>query len=296
MRRSSLRFSDETPEGRSIVVLAKEKFGLRGRDMAPMHAHFVPFTAQTRMSGVDLDGQPDPQGRGRLGDRVPEAARRAETRPEIIEAKSIADRHRQVRRHAAGRRQGRPAARRHPSQGRGEGRHPRALRRTAPDGHPHRDDHRRQSADRRGDRRRGRRRRLPGPGDAGGQAAADPRGAGQRQAGRDVRRRHQRRAGPGTGRRRRRHADRHPGRARGRQHGRSRQQPDQAHRDRGDRQAAADDARLADHLLDRQRRGQVLRHHSGDVRGVLSRRSARSTSWACRRRRARSSARSSSMR
>ncbi|WP_374368980.1 potassium-transporting ATPase subunit KdpB [Dongia sp.] len=49
-------FSDETPEGRSIVVLAKEKYGLRGRDMAPMHAVFVPFTAQTRMSGVDVDG------------------------------------------------------------------------------------------------------------------------------------------------------------------------------------------------------------------------------------------------
>jgi K+-transporting ATPase ATPase B chain len=50
-------FSDETPEGRSIVVLAKEKHGLRGRDMAPMHATFVPFSAQTRMSGIDLDGK-----------------------------------------------------------------------------------------------------------------------------------------------------------------------------------------------------------------------------------------------
>jgi K+-transporting ATPase ATPase B chain len=48
---------DETPEGRSIVVLAKEKFGLRGRDLAHMQAVFVPFTAQTRMSGVDLDGR-----------------------------------------------------------------------------------------------------------------------------------------------------------------------------------------------------------------------------------------------
>jgi len=45
---------DETPEGRSIVVLAKEKYGLRGRDWLPQHATFVPFTAQTRMSGVDL--------------------------------------------------------------------------------------------------------------------------------------------------------------------------------------------------------------------------------------------------
>jgi potassium-transporting ATPase ATP-binding subunit len=48
--------SDETPEGRSIVVLVKEKYGLRGRDMAPMHAHIVPFSAQTRMSGIEVDG------------------------------------------------------------------------------------------------------------------------------------------------------------------------------------------------------------------------------------------------
>jgi K+-transporting ATPase ATPase B chain len=48
--------SDETPEGRSIVVLAKEKYGLRGREMAPLNATFVPFSAQTRMSGVDVEG------------------------------------------------------------------------------------------------------------------------------------------------------------------------------------------------------------------------------------------------
>ncbi len=47
---------DETPEGRSIVVLAKEKYDIRGRDMAPMDAHFVPFSAQTRLSGIDFDG------------------------------------------------------------------------------------------------------------------------------------------------------------------------------------------------------------------------------------------------
>jgi K+-transporting ATPase ATPase B chain len=49
--------ADETPEGRSIVVLAKEKYGLRGRELASHEASFVPFTAQTRMSGVDLDGR-----------------------------------------------------------------------------------------------------------------------------------------------------------------------------------------------------------------------------------------------
>jgi K+-transporting ATPase ATPase B chain len=48
--------ADETPEGRSIVVLAKEKYGIRGRDMAELKATFVPFTAQTRMSGVDAGG------------------------------------------------------------------------------------------------------------------------------------------------------------------------------------------------------------------------------------------------
>ena len=46
--------ADETPEGRSIVVLAKEKYGIRGREMHEVKAHFIPFTAQTRMSGVDF--------------------------------------------------------------------------------------------------------------------------------------------------------------------------------------------------------------------------------------------------
>ncbi|MGA9564058.1 MAG: potassium-transporting ATPase subunit KdpB [Candidatus Korobacteraceae bacterium] len=48
--------ADETPEGRSIVVLAKEKYGLRGRELASHEAQFVPFTAQTRMSGVNMNG------------------------------------------------------------------------------------------------------------------------------------------------------------------------------------------------------------------------------------------------
>jgi len=50
-------FADETPEGRSIVVLAKEKYGLRGRELAPHNPVFIPFSAQTRMSGVDMDGR-----------------------------------------------------------------------------------------------------------------------------------------------------------------------------------------------------------------------------------------------
>jgi K+-transporting ATPase ATPase B chain len=49
--------ADETPEGRSVVVLAKEKYGLRERDLKALGAHFVPFSARTRMSGVDLNGR-----------------------------------------------------------------------------------------------------------------------------------------------------------------------------------------------------------------------------------------------
>jgi K+-transporting ATPase ATPase B chain len=56
--------ADETPEGRSIVILAKEKYGLRGREIKEIAAHFVPFSAQTRMSGADI--LPD----GRNGKRI----------------------------------------------------------------------------------------------------------------------------------------------------------------------------------------------------------------------------------
>jgi potassium-transporting ATPase ATP-binding subunit len=55
--------ADETPEGRSIVVLAKQ-YGIREHDMTSLHPHFVPFTAQTRMSGVDLDGRQLRKGAG----------------------------------------------------------------------------------------------------------------------------------------------------------------------------------------------------------------------------------------
>jgi K+-transporting ATPase ATPase B chain len=62
-------FADETPEGRSIVVLAKEKYGLRGRELAPHNPTFIPFSAQTRMSGVDMDDKEIRKG-------APEAIRR----------------------------------------------------------------------------------------------------------------------------------------------------------------------------------------------------------------------------
>jgi potassium-transporting ATPase ATP-binding subunit len=56
--------ADETPEGRSIVVLAKNQFNLRGRELADTDAHFIPFSAQTRMSGVDLNGRLIRKGAG----------------------------------------------------------------------------------------------------------------------------------------------------------------------------------------------------------------------------------------
>jgi len=56
--------ADETPEGRSVVVLAKQKFKLRERDLEPLHAQFIAFTAQTRMSGVTLGGRTIHKGAG----------------------------------------------------------------------------------------------------------------------------------------------------------------------------------------------------------------------------------------
>jgi K+-transporting ATPase ATPase B chain len=61
--------ADETPEGRSIVVLAKEKYGLRGREVASPQMTFIPFTAQTRMSGADI-----PPGDGQAGRRIRKGA------------------------------------------------------------------------------------------------------------------------------------------------------------------------------------------------------------------------------
>jgi K+-transporting ATPase ATPase B chain len=71
--------ADETPEGRSIVVLAKERHGLRARELAQPEVHFVPFSAHTRMSGCDLDGRVVRKGAvdaiaahvGAAGGRVP---------------------------------------------------------------------------------------------------------------------------------------------------------------------------------------------------------------------------------
>ncbi len=68
--------ADETPEGRSIVVLAKQRFQLRERDLASLGATFVHFSAHTRMSGVDIGDAPDPQGRRRCDRQASGGARR----------------------------------------------------------------------------------------------------------------------------------------------------------------------------------------------------------------------------
>ena len=108
--------ADETPEGRSIVVLAKEQFGLRERDLAG--ATLVPFTAQTRMSGVDMDGRSIRKG---AADSIRRwvAERGGSDDPALDRDRGA---RRVGRRNAAGRGRERPCARRRPPQGRRQGR------------------------------------------------------------------------------------------------------------------------------------------------------------------------------
>ena len=145
--------ADETPEGRSIVVLAKEKYGLRERDVEKLGATFVPFTAQTRMSGVDLDGRQIRKGAAdAIEAYVKRPGRHRPRRGPAPRWTPIA----KAGRHAAGGRRRRRGAGRDPAQGHRQGRHQGALRRAAPHGHQDDHDHRRQPAHRRGHRRRGR--------------------------------------------------------------------------------------------------------------------------------------------
>jgi K+-transporting ATPase ATPase B chain len=81
--------SDETPEGRSIVVLAKEKYDIRGREMAPLHAKFIPFSAYTRISGIDVDGASIRKG---AVDAIIAEVKAAATAPAVArEIEAIAD-------------------------------------------------------------------------------------------------------------------------------------------------------------------------------------------------------------
>ena len=109
--------ADETPEGRSIVVLAKEKYGIRGRDIHELGAKFIPFTAQSRMSGVEINGSWVRKGAvDAVLDYLKASAtgrcRRAGAKPGVsAELTREVNAHRrddrQIGRHAARRRQGR---------------------------------------------------------------------------------------------------------------------------------------------------------------------------------------------
>ena len=169
--------ADETPEGRSIVVLAKQ-YGIREHELRRTSATLRPLHGRDAHERRRPQRHAPAQGRRRRDRRAAstdeggQAAARAR-RPQL-------DRIAPRGRHAAGRRARQPGARRHLPQGRRQGGHARALRPAAGDGHPHGHGHRRQPADRGEDRRGVRRRRLPRRGDAGAQARADPRGAGRR--------------------------------------------------------------------------------------------------------------------
>ena len=129
--------SDETPEGRSIVVLAKEKYNLRGRDLGGIHAEFVPFSAQTRMSGVNLPGM-----RIRKGS-VDAIARFLEDQGSSL-PKKVRDNVEEIRtrrRNSAGCGRKFDGARRDLSQRHREGRSQRSSRSPSRHGHSHHHDH-----------------------------------------------------------------------------------------------------------------------------------------------------------
>ena len=206
--------ADETPEGRSIVVLAKEQYGIRERELLETRAQFVPFSANTRMSGVDLDGTEIRKG---AVDAIVGGGPRHGARDE-----RRGGAHRARRRHPVGGGEGSAAAGRDRAEGHHQGRSGGALRPAAEDGDPHRDDHRRQPAHGRGDRSGVRRRRLPRRGDARDEDGADQARAGRRRARRHDRRRHERCTRARSGRRRRGDEHRDHGGQGSRQHGRPR--------------------------------------------------------------------------
>ena len=196
--------ADETPEGRSIVVLAKERFGIRERELGEH--------ALRPLLGLDPHERRRPrrlapaQGRRRRD----QALRRGERRPTRRPARRSSC-------SGVARQGGTPLVVARDNLVLGvvhlkdivKGGMSERFVELRKHGHPHRDDHGRQPRHRGRDRRRGRRRRLPRRGDARGEARADPRGAGARPHGRDDRRRHERCARARAGRRRRRHEHGH---------------------------------------------------------------------------------------
>ena len=217
--------ADETPEGRSVVVLAKEKYGLRGRHIPEHEATFIPFSAYTRMSGVDFEGRQLRKGatdaiikfvmeRGgdvpgnfkEMSDRIsrnggtPLAVCDGKRLLGVIHLKDIV-----------------------------KGGMKERIAQLRKNGHSQHHDHRRQPAHCGRHRGRSRSGRFSGTGHAQGQAGVHQEGTGCRASGRNDRRRHQRCACASTSRRRAGHEYRHHCGERSRQHGGPRQQSDQAH-------------------------------------------------------------------
>ena len=158
--------ADETPEGRSIVVLAKQ-YGLREHDARPRRRAVRAVHRADAHERRRHRRHPAAQGRRR---RDPRAGSRDEGGQAPPELAAELDRVAREGGDAAGRRARQPGPRRRLPQGRRQGGHARALRPPARDGHPHGHGHRRQPADGGQDRRGGGRRRLPRRGDAGGEA------------------------------------------------------------------------------------------------------------------------------
>ncbi len=260
--------ADETPEGRSIVVLAKQ-YGIREHDMSTMDADVRPVHRADADERRGLRRPAAAQGRRRRDHRVRRATRAARPPPEL-----------QGQLDRIGREGGTPLAVARDSQVLGVV----YLKDTIKEGMKVRFDQLRAMGIKTvmvtGDNRLTAAKIAEESGVDDFLAEATPerklalikRAAAGRAPGRDDRRRHQRRPGARAGRRGRGDEHRHPGGARGRQHGRPRLQPDEADRDRRGRQAAADHARRADDLLDRQRRRQVLRDPARGLHRHLRRR------------------------
>ncbi len=264
--------ADETPEGRSVVVLAKEKYGLRGRNVHELGATFIPFSAQTRLSGVDFDGR-----------QIRKGAARASSDLSTIAAALFPTRF-AIRSTEISRKGGTPLVVADGANTLGVI----YLKDIVKGG----------IKERFTELRRMGIKTVMITGDNPQTAAAiaaeagvddflaeatpeaklqdDSRLPGGRPAGGHDRRRHERLPGASPGRRCRGNELRHASREGSRQHGRPRLEPDEADRDRRDRQAALDDPRLAHDVQPGERRGQVLRDHPGRVRHDLS--GARSSS------------------
>ena len=261
--------ADETPEGRSIVNLARRDYAVKAASVQEIGGRFVPFSAKTRMSGLDFDDE-----RRRIRKGAAEAVKEW-----VIAARrqiSAGSGHRGEEdfrggRDAAGRCPRQRGPRGSLPQGRGQGRHQGPPVSPAADGDPLHHDHGRQPPDCRHYRRGSGSGRLHRGGHSASQAGAHPRGAEERPPGGHDRGRHERRPCPRPGRRGSGHELGHAGGSRSGQHGGPGLQPDQAHRHRGGGQGAAHHPGGAHDVQHRERRGEVLRDPPGHVRGAVRR-------------------------